>query len=83
MTAAYYPAADGQNERTNRIVETALRCIIADAFNGRPVSEWNKLLPDIKYALNTAFNVSTGYSLFLLLYGIYLRLEIDSSSALI
>jgi hypothetical protein len=61
----------------NRTVEIALRYMIIDASNGRPVSEWDKLLPDIEYALNTAFNISTGYSLFLLLYGIYSRLEID------
>jgi hypothetical protein len=81
LTAAYHPSADGQSERTNQTVETALRCLIADAANERPISEWDELLPDSEYALNTSTSAATGYSPFLLLYGIHPRPEIDPSSA--
>src|SRR5437764_6159232 len=46
LTAAYHPSADGQSERTNQTVETALRCLIADSANERPISEWDEELPE-------------------------------------
>ena len=47
MTVAHHPAADGQSKRTNQTVEATLRCLIEDAPNGRPVSEWDEILPDM------------------------------------
>ena len=81
MTAAYHPSANGQSERTNQTVETALRCLIADHTNARPVSEWDELLPDVEYALNTSESATTGLSPFLLLYGVEPRSEFDPSNS--
>lgn len=80
MTAAYHPAADGQSEKTNQTVEIALRSFLADREQGKAVSEWDELLPDTEYALNTSINVSTGESPFHLLYGVYPRNENSAAS---
>lgn len=77
MTAAYHPAADGQSERTNQTVEIALRSLLADRSQNKAISEWDELLPDTEYALNTFVNASTGYSPFHLLYGVPPRSEIS------
>jgi hypothetical protein len=65
MTTAYHPSADGQAERTNQTVETALRCLLV----GEHVETWSQRLPEVEYALNTAKNRSTGETPFKLLYG--------------
>ena len=80
MTAAYHPAADGQSERTNQTVETALRCMIADSRNARATTEWDELLPDVEYALNTSTNASTGKTPFVLQYGVEPRSDVNPSS---
>jgi hypothetical protein len=66
MTAAYHPQADGQAERTNQTVETALRCLLV----GKYVQTWSKHLGEVEYALNTSMNEATGTSPFKLLYGV-------------
>ena len=73
MTAAYHPQANGQSERSNQTVEAAIRCITAE---GKARSEWDELLPEIEYALNTSPNQSTGTTPFQLMYGIPPRDEI-------
>ncbi|RMZ86659.1 hypothetical protein DV736_g6115, partial [Chaetothyriales sp. CBS 134916] len=75
MIAAYHPAANGQSERTNQTVEVTLRCLIADRSH-LATSDWDEILPDTEYALNTLTNASTGYSPFLLLYGVHPREEL-------
>ncbi|RMZ85683.1 hypothetical protein DV736_g6568, partial [Chaetothyriales sp. CBS 134916] len=72
MTAAYHPAANGQSERTNQIVETMLRCLIAHRTE-LATSDWDDILPEVEYTMNTLTNASTGYSPFYLLYGVHLR----------
>jgi hypothetical protein len=78
MTAAYHPAADGQSERTNQTVEVAIRCYIAE---NRAQHEWDELLPDVEYALNTSTNATTGMTPFLMLYGVHPRSDINPSPA--
>jgi hypothetical protein len=48
--------------------------------NGCPVSEWDEILLNTNYDLNTDTSAGTGYFLILLLYGVHLRSEIDPLS---
>lgn len=76
MTTAYHPSADGQAERTNQTVEVALRCLIT---GGRLEEEWDILLPEVEFAINTTVNTSTKKTPFELLYGVnpmQLRLDV-------
>src|SRR5437764_7573027 len=73
---AYHPQADGQSERTNQTVETALRCLLV----GQPGSwNWEELLPEVEYALNTSTNTTTNETPCKLLYGIEPRDEISTA----
>lgn len=71
MTAAYHPSASGQSERFVQTVEIALRCMIAEIQAS--LSDWDELLPDTEFTLNTSVNATTGISPFALLYGVHLR----------
>jgi len=51
LTAAYHPAADGQSEKTNNIVETALRCFIAG--DTTKYSKWTKYIPIVEHEYNS------------------------------
>ena len=66
MTTAYHPSADGQAERTNQTVETALRCLLV----GKYEEVWDTLIPEVEYALNTAENASASITPFESLYGV-------------
>jgi hypothetical protein len=60
MTAAFHPQADGQSERTNQTVETALRCFIggdADRYK-----KWVDYLPIVEHEYNSTPQQSTGIS---------------------
>ena len=80
MIIAYHPVADGQSERINQTVEIAFRCFFNEGT--KSLSDWNELLPDTEYALNISPNVITGAFLYLLLYGVHPRSEIDLNSAI-
>jgi RNase H-like domain found in reverse transcriptase/Reverse transcriptase (RNA-dependent DNA polymerase)/Integrase zinc binding domain/Chromo (CHRromatin Organisation MOdifier) domain len=60
LTAAYHPAADGQAERTNQIIETSLRCIIAGDADKYPL--WPNYLPALQHELNSAKSETTSFS---------------------
>jgi len=60
LTAAYHPAADGQSEKTNNIVETALRCFIAG--DTTKYSKWTKYIPIVEHEYNSMTHTSTGFS---------------------
>ena len=66
MTAAYHPAADGQLERTNAVVETMLCCLLAGEYE----SQWFHLLPDIQRNINALPTDATGVSPFEVLHGV-------------
>lgn len=53
--------------------------MLADAANSRPTTEWDYLLPDVEYALNTSTNTSTGQTPFALLYNTEPRPDINPS----
>lgn len=54
ITTAYHPAADGQAERSNQNIATALRYILMSKYE----ETWNNLLPHVKYVLNISINAS-------------------------
>jgi len=60
LTSAYHPSADGQAEKTNSIVETALRCFIG----GDPTkyASWTKYIPIIEHEYNSMIHSSTGFT---------------------
>ena len=60
LTAAYHPAADGQAERTNQIIETALRCIIAADVDKYPL--WTDYLPALQHEINSLKSDTTNFS---------------------
>jgi hypothetical protein len=68
LTTAYHPSANGQSERTVQTTEITLRCVIAT--EKKASTEWDELLPDTQFILNTSPNASTGYTPFQLLYGV-------------
>lgn len=64
MSSSYHPQSDGQSERSNQSVEQVLRCYVS-AYN----NDWDKHLALAEFSLNSAVNVSTGFSPFRLMYG--------------
>ena len=54
VASAYHPQTDGQSEKTNQHMETALRI-----FGNFRQDDWSKLLPIVQYQLNSRFSVST------------------------
>ena len=63
FSTAYHPQTDGQTERANRIMEDTLR-----HFIGPDQDDWDKLLPMVEFAMNSARHASTGFSPFFLNY---------------
>ena len=60
LTTAYHPAADGQSEKSNQIIETALRCLIGGETSR--YGKWTTYLPILEHEINSAINVTTNYS---------------------
>jgi hypothetical protein len=54
-TTAYNPRSDGQSERTNQVVEIALRHFVNSYQN-----DWADHLGEIQFAMNNSPNASTG-----------------------
>jgi RNase H-like domain found in reverse transcriptase/Reverse transcriptase (RNA-dependent DNA polymerase)/Integrase zinc binding domain/gag-polyprotein putative aspartyl protease len=55
LSTAYHPQTNGLVERTNEVVETALRHYVAP-----DQKDWNKTLPFIEFALNDAHKDASG-----------------------
>jgi hypothetical protein len=64
MSTAYHPQTDGQTERVNRVLEEALR-----SFVGATQVDWDRYLPSLQFAYNTAKHTSTGETPFFMTYG--------------
>jgi transposase InsO family protein len=64
MSTAYHPQTDGQTERVNRVLEEALR-----GYVGVLQTDWDRQLPSLQFAYNTAKHSSTGETPFFLNYG--------------
>lgn len=59
LTSGFHPQTNGQTERANQDLETALRCVTAS----NP-STWSTFLPWIEYAHNSLVSSATGLSPF-------------------
>ncbi|KAA3483409.1 peroxidase 64 [Gossypium australe] len=64
FSSAYHLQFDGQTEALNRCLVMYLRCM-----TGNDPTEWEKFLAWTEYWYNTAFQTSTGMTLFQALYG--------------
>jgi hypothetical protein len=64
MSTAFHPQADGRSERTNKTVGQILR-----SFTAKRQGKWLEALRAVEFAINSAINVSTGYSPFELIFG--------------
>ena len=64
MSTAYHPQTDGQTERMNRILEDYLRHFVAPTQD-----DWDECLFHAEFAVNNAFQESTGASPFFLNFG--------------
>jgi hypothetical protein len=67
-STAYHPQTDGQSERTNQTVETALRYLISQGK-----TDWPNWLPLIRMTLNNCRSEATDHSPNELLYGFPIR----------
>ena len=59
LSSGYHPQSNGQAERANQSLESALRCM-----SSLHPSSWSKDLPWVEYSLNAMVNDSTGRSPF-------------------
>jgi hypothetical protein len=57
VTTAYHPQSDSQSERTNQIVEIALRHLVNNTK-----SDWSTFLGDIEFTINNSTHSATGVS---------------------
>ena len=64
MSLSNHPQSDGQTERTNQTMEDMLR-----AYVSHRQSDWERYLPLVEFAYNSAKHSATGYSPFMLMYG--------------
>ena len=64
-STAYHPQTDGQFERTNQILEIALRFWLSNPEN----KDWIEALPYLTASNNNSANASTGFALNELSYG--------------
>ena len=64
MSIAYHPETDGLSEVSICTLENFLRPYVEE----HP-EEWSTYLPLAEFAVRNAINISTGYSLFYLMYG--------------
>lgn len=64
LSSGYHPQSNGQTERANQDLGSALRCIAAR----HPVS-WSKFLPWVEYAHNSLSRSATGMSPFMVCFG--------------
>ncbi|KAK7922179.1 hypothetical protein WMY93_009081 [Mugilogobius chulae] len=64
LTSGYHPQSNGQTERANQDLESALRCITA-----RNPTTWSSFLPWVEYAHNSLVSSATGMSPFMVSLG--------------
>jgi hypothetical protein len=69
LSTAYHPQTDGQSERTNQEVETALRMVV-----NYHQDDWVDWIPVIEFALNNRYKRSLGTTPFYANYGFHPRL---------
>lgn len=60
LSLGFHPQSNGQAERANQNLETALRCVTA-----RHPTSWSTFLPWVEYAHNSMSSTATGFSPFM------------------
>ena len=77
-STAYHPQSDGQTERANRTLITAIRAYVNPLHNN-----WDQFLTMLEFAYNNSKNTATGETPFFLNYGFYPKtpVTLDVSAA--
>ena len=75
-STAYHPQTDGQTERMNKVLEDFIRHYISPQQN-----DWDELLPLAEFAINNAYQESTGNTPFFLNFGRHPRIPTDANLA--
>lgn len=75
LSTSWHPQSDGQSEKTNQVVEIALRHVI-----DYTQAEWTRHLPTVEFAVNMSINESTKVSPYEMLYGVKVRDCIEAMS---
>ncbi len=73
MSTAFHPQTDGQTERVNAVVEQLLRNLV-----NQPMTNWEKQLPLVSFAINNSKAESTGQTPFFLNFGKHPRAPADA-----
>jgi hypothetical protein len=73
MTVAYHLQTDGQSERTNQIVELAIRYHVCEY----PDKSWVDLLLSLQWNLNNAYIQPIGMSPYEYLFGFKIESPVD------
>lgn len=86
VSIAHHAQGHGVVERAIRIVNEALRTLLADLASAgvqHPLTHWEFLLPSVQFALNSMRSRATGQTPFEILHGFAPRLPIHAALGLI
>lgn len=72
FSTAYHPQTDGQTERENRTISQVMRTVVDEQQD-----DWDRYLPLVEMALNSAVQASTGMSPYKMVYGREMVLPVD------
>lgn len=72
LSTAFHPQTDGQTERMNRIIEDCLRHYV-----NSNLTNWDTLLPQMEFAINSAWQESIRCTPFYANYGYHPRSPLD------
>jgi hypothetical protein len=68
FSSSYHPQTDGQTEVVNKSLGDLLRSLVTEHH-----SSWDNILPQVEFSYNDSVNMSTGRSLFQVVYGMQPR----------
>ena len=78
FTTKYHPQCNGMIEKFHQFLKQRLALKAADRdLDFLDGDNWDEYIPSIMFAYNASVHITTGYSLFELLYGRKVRLPID------